>query len=166
MSMSQATVVTDEKFVAWLDANGLNVPRDFKFAFTSASKAADACSEAPDSAAEAWEAISYYEVEVPSSWTLWVQRRQNANRPLPRQAVRAPVKLWRGLRSQKPRAGQGPKEDLARRHSAARDALNIALSWKGRGRMAGEWCSLPASRRDDWFQRQLARIAVAEARTI
>ena len=64
--MSQATIKNDEKFVAWLDANGLNVPRDFKFAFTSAGKAADACSEAPDSAAEAWEAISYYEVEVPT----------------------------------------------------------------------------------------------------
>ena len=133
--MCHATFLTDKSFVIWLNANGLNVPHDFKFAFTSASKAAHACPEAPETAAEAWEAISYHEVEVPSSWTLWVQRRQIANRPTLQRPVRAPAKLWRGLRSQKPRQGHGPREDLARRHSAARDALNIALSWKGRGRM-------------------------------
>ena len=166
VSMCQATVPTNKEFLAWLDANGLNVPRDFKFAFTSASAAADACPEAPDSAAKAWESISYCDVEVPSSWTLWVQRPQNASGSRPERSSRAPAKFWRGLRPQKPRQGQGPSEDLARRRSAARDALNVALSWKSRGRKAAEWCSLPAARRDDWFQRQLSRIAVTEARTI
>ena len=164
--MSQATVTTNKKFILWLNANGLDVPRDFKFAFTSASKAAEACPEAPDSAAQAWEAIDYDEVEVPSSWTLWVQRPRSAIKPQAQQPGRAPAKFWRGLQAQKLRQSQGPKDDFVRRQSAARDALNLALSWKGRGRMAGEWCSLPVTRRDDWFQRQLARIAGTEARTV
>ena len=166
LSMSLAKTASSENFIAWLDANGLNVPRDFKFAFTSASKAAEACPEAPESAAQTWEAISYSDVEVPSSWTLWVNRLRSTSGPLTRQPARAPAKFWRGLRSQKLRQGQGPGDDLARRHSAARDALNLALSWKSRGRMAREWCSLPATHRDAWFQRQLSRIAVTEARTV
>ena len=89
--MSQATVATNKKFILWLNANGLDVPRDFKFAFTSASKAAEACPEAPDSAAQAWEAIDYDEVEVPSSWTLWVQRPRSAIRPQAQQPGRAPA---------------------------------------------------------------------------
>ena len=47
---------SEPKFFEWLDANGLNVPRDFKFAFTSDVGAARTCPEAPMAAAEAWKA--------------------------------------------------------------------------------------------------------------
>ena len=60
----------------WLNANGLSIPRDFKFAFTSEHEAAKACPEAPTAAAEAWKAISSNAVEVPSSWTLWINNRR------------------------------------------------------------------------------------------
>ena len=39
-------VNNDSKFLDWLDANGLNIPRDFKLAFTSEGEAAKACPEA------------------------------------------------------------------------------------------------------------------------
>ena len=126
----------DYKFFKWLDANGLNVPQDFKFAFTSAVGAANACPEAPMAAAEAWRAISHNDVEVSSSWTLWIKNRQCGSKLGARQLSRPPIELWRGLRTRKARADQGPENDSVRRRSAAKDAVHVAISWKSFGRLA------------------------------
>ena len=64
---------TDSKFQSWLHANGLSAPKDFKFAFTSAQKASEACPVAPEAAANAWISVSHSEVEVASSWALWIK---------------------------------------------------------------------------------------------
>ena len=141
----------DYKFLKWLDANGLNVPRDFKFAFTSAVGAANACPEAPMAAAEAWKAISHNEVEVSSSWTLWIKSRRCGNKLGAKQLSHPPVKLWCGFRTRKARADQGPANDSVRRRSAAKDALHVAPSWTSSGRLASEWCQLDPSNWDAWF---------------
>ena len=66
--MSSISSETHSKFQTWLHANELHAPyKDFKFAFTSAHKAAEACPEAPEAAANAWENISHNDVEVASS---------------------------------------------------------------------------------------------------
>ena len=117
-------------------------------------------------AAEAWKAISHDDVEVSSSWTLWIQNRRCGDKLGAKQLSRLPVKLWRGLRTRKARADQCPANDSVRRRSAAKDALHVALSWESSGRLASEWCQLDPSTRDAWFSLQIARIATAGARTI
>ena len=159
-------MLRESKFLEWLNANGLSVPRDFKFAFTSELEAAKACPEAPMAAAEAWKAISSNEVEVASSWTLWTKKRRCGALPSAGPTLRLPARLWRGLRSRRDRADQGPANDSVRRQSAAKDALHVAVSWKGAGRLATEWCQTDPSRRDGWFRLQITRIAATEARTI
>ena len=72
--------------------------------------------------------------------------------------------LWRSLHAKKARADQGPSNDTARRRSA--DALHVALSWKGRGRLASEWCRWHLAKRDSWADLQVARIAITEATAI
>ena len=140
--------------MAALHANEFLVPRDFKFAFTSAQKAGEACPVAPSAAADAWEAISHDEVEVASSghWILWTKHRRggSSQSTVHRVDRRPPRTLWRGFHTRKALADQAPANDSARRRSAAKDALHVALSWKGRGRLAREWCALPpATRRID-----------------
>ena len=71
--MSSVSDETDSKFQSWLHANGLRAPKDFKFAFTSAQKASEACPVAPEAAANAWISISHGEVEFASSWALWIK---------------------------------------------------------------------------------------------
>ena len=160
--MGQVPDDNDYKFFKWLDANGLNVPQDFKFAFTSAVGAANACPEAPVAAAEAWKAIGHNDVEVSSSWTLWIKSRRCGSKLGARQLSRPPIKLWRGLRTRKACAGQGSANDSVRRRSAAKDALHVALSCKSFGRLAKEWYQLDPSRRDGWFSLQITRIATTE----
>ena len=157
---------SESKSFNWLNANGLNVPRDFKFAFTSHIEAARACPDAPMAAAEAWKAISGNGVEVPPSWVLWTANRRCGALPKAEPTLRLPVRLWRGLRSRRDRADLGPANDSIRRQSAAKDALHIALSWKSSGRLAAEWCQMDPSRREGWFRLQITRIAATEARTI
>ena len=66
------------KFEQWLGANELQPPRDFKFAFTCAQRAFEACPEAPVAAADAWNSITHDDVEVASSWTLWTKSRRSS----------------------------------------------------------------------------------------
>eukprot|EP00972_Heterocapsa_arctica_P081799 12056351-Heterocapsa_arctica.AAC.1 len=47
-------------------------PCDFKYAFLSAEEAG--CAAGP-LAAEAWTAMRYLDVQVPSAWKLWIQNR-------------------------------------------------------------------------------------------
>ena len=81
--MGHASNESASDFQAWLEANELRAPKDFKFAFTSAHKAAEACSVAPQTASNAWTSISHTEVEVPSSWTLWVKSHHDAKQGCP-----------------------------------------------------------------------------------
>ena len=164
--MSQVPDNNGSEFLGWLNANGLNVPKDFKFAFTSAGEAAKACPKAPMAAAEAWKAISHNDVEVPSSWTLWITNRRCGAPSIAKQLSCPPVKLWRGLCTRRARADQGPANDSIRGRPAAKDALHVALSWKRSGRLAKVWCQTDPSRRDGWFGLQVTRIATTEARTI
>ena len=66
----------------------------------------------------------------------------------------------------KARADQGPANDIARRRAAAKDALHLALSWTGRGRLAREWCRLQPARRDAWVEMRITRVAITDANTI
>ena len=148
--------------------NELHAPKDFKFALTSAQKAFDACPAAPEAAASAWVSISHNEVEVASSWALWMKSRRNPGGRMPTRShdTKPAFKIWRGLPNKKARADQGPTDDNARRRAAAKDALHLALSWKERGRLAREWCRLLPTRRDAWVEMQIARIATTDVNTI
>ena len=165
--MTSSSNELESKFQSWLDANRLRMPRDFKFAFTSAQKAAKACPEAPSVAADAWNSIAHREVEVATSWALWIQTRQRRKVQMtaPRKPKVSP-KIWRGLRARKSRADLGPANDSARRRAAATDALRLALSWKGRGHLAAAYCELQPTRWEAWMSLQVTRVAQTEANTI
>ena len=157
----------DSTFQAWLQANELHAPKDFKFAFTSAQSAANACRVAPATAANAWASIPLDEVDVASSWTIWMQGRR-ATPPFPGKPVTAApqARIWRGIRTLRARADKGPAHDRALRSNVAKDVLHLALSWKNRGRLAREWGALHPDRRDAWIHIQTARIAVTDAATM
>ena len=143
-------------------------PPKFKFAFTSAHKAAEACPIAPEAASNAWTGISHSEVEVPSSWALWIKSHHGAKGWMssrPRDS-KPTLKIWRGLQNRKPRKDQGPANDSIQRQTAAKYVIRIALSWKERGRLAIEWCQLHPARRDAWVEMQTARVAITDASTI
>jgi len=165
--MTDSSDELESQFQSWLDANGLRIPRDFKFAFTSAQRAARACPEAPPVAADAWNSITHREVEVATSWALWIQsrRRGTVQMTTPRKS-KVPPTIWRGLRAKKARADLGPANDFARRRAAANDALRLALSWKGRGRLAGAYRELQPAKREGWLNLQVIRVARTEANTI
>ena len=168
ISMSSTSGEADSEFQARLHANGLHAPKDFKLAFTSAQKASEACPVAPETAANAWISISHSEVEVASSWVLWIKSRHDTRKrmsSIPR-CTKPTFKIWRGLRNKKARADQGPANDSVQRRAAAKDALHLALSWKERGRLAREWCRLQTARRNAWVEMQTARIAITDASTI
>ena len=80
-------------------------------------------------------------------------------------STRPALKLWGGLHAKKARADRGPANDIARRRPAAKDALHVALSWKGHGRLANERRSVNPAGRDSWADLQVTRIAVTEANT-
>ena len=165
--MTSSSDELESSFRSWLDANGLTNPRDFKFAFTSAQRAAEACPSSPSVAADAWSNITHREVEVTTSWALWIRnRRLSAVQMTTHSKPKAPPKIWKGLRARKARADLGPANDLARRRAAAKDALRVALSWKGRGRLAGIYCGLQPTKRDAWLKLQTDRVARTEANTI
>ena len=136
--MGHASDESASDFQAWLDANELRAPKDFKFAFTSAHKAAEACHVAPQTASDAWTSISHTEVEVPSSWALWVKSHHDAKGRVSAkpQDGKPTFKIWRGLQHRKNRRDQGPANDAIQRQAAAKDVIRIALSWKERGRLA------------------------------
>ena len=138
--MNSTSGEAGSEFQAWLHTNGLHAPKDFKFAFTSAQKASDACPVAPETAASAWMSISHSEVEVASSWALWIKSRHDTRgrmSSIPHDTKPA-FNIWRGLRNKKARADQGAANDSMQRRAAAKDALHLALSWKERGRLAAE----------------------------
>ena len=166
--MGHATDESASDFKAWLDANELRAPRDFKFAFTSAHKAAEACGVAPQTASDAWTSISLTEVEVPSSWTLWVKSHHDAKQQGSAKLHndKPTSRIWRGLQRGKHKRDQGPTNDAVQRQAAAKDVLRIALSWKERGRLAVEWCRIHPTKRDAWVDMQIARIATTDANTI
>ena len=91
---------------------------------------------------------------------------EQAGWPPTLQDTRPALKLWSGLRSRKVRADQGLASDTTRRRSAAKDALHIALSWKGQGRLAREWCRLHPAKRDAWVDMRIMRIAITGANTV
>ena len=166
--MSSVSDETDSKFQSWLHANGLRAPKDFKFAFTSAQKASEACPVAPEAAANAWISISHGEVEFASSWALWIKSHHDTRGRMsskPRD-TKPTFKILRGLQNKKARADQGPANDSMQRRAAAKDALRLALSWKERGLLAREWRRLHPTRRDAWVEVQTARIAITDASTI
>ena len=166
--MSPASGEAASDFQTWLNANELHAPRDFKFAFTSAHKAAKACPIAPQAASNAWASISHSEVEVPSRWALWIKRHHDAKGRVssrPRDS-KPTLTIWRGLQNRKPRKDQGPANDSIQRQTAAKDVIRIALSWKERGRLAIEWCQLHPTRRGAWVEMQIARVAITDASTI
>ena len=138
--MNSVSDDADSKFEKWLNANELHARHDFNFAFTSAQKAFEACPKSPQAAADARDNISHDDVEVASSWTLWTKSRRSTRgqKDIHRLGTRPALKLWRGLHAKKSRADQGPANDTARMRSAAKDALHVAFSWKGRGRLASE----------------------------
>ena len=107
-------------------------------------------------------------MEAASSWTPWTRSRRSTwgQKNIHRLDTRPALKLWRGLHAKKARADHGPANDIARRHPAAKDALHVALSWKGLGRLASEWCSMHPAKRDTWADFQITRIAVIEANLI
>ena len=111
--MGPASGESASDFQAWLNANELHAPKDFKFAFTSAHKAAEACPVAPQAASNAWTSISHSEVEVPSSWALWIKSHHDAKGRVSAkpQDSKPTFKIWRGLQHRKHRKDQGPAND-------------------------------------------------------
>ena len=95
--MSSTSGGVDSKFQAWLHTDGLHAPKDFKLAFTSAQRAFDACPVAPETAASAWISISHSEVEVASSWALWIKSRHNAGGQMPTRPhdTKPAFRIWR-----------------------------------------------------------------------
>ena len=134
----------DSALLAWLQEHGLQDPRDFKFAFLTAEEAAAACQQAPQAAAAAWQAISPEDVQEESSWAIWVRRPRHPDlRPAPQQQPAPSRKgAWTGLRLKRPRADEGPANDLGRRKEAAKQAMQLALSWKEKGRLGQEWAAM------------------------
>ena len=99
--MSSTSGGVDPEFQAWLHTNGLHAPKDFKLAFTSAQKAFEACPTAPEAAASAWISISHNEVEVASSWALWIKsrRRDEGRMPTKSHDTKPAFKIWRGVQN-------------------------------------------------------------------
>ena len=168
LSMTFAPGGADASFLSWLHDNELHTPRDLKFAFTSAQKASDACPASPATAAHVWASISYNDVDVTSSWSLWMKAHRKTPVPWsngPRDK-KTPSRIWKGLANRKHHTNKSPAVDGMRRHQAAKEVLHLALSWKGRGRLGREWCALQPQRRDAWTSMQIARIATTDVATI
>ena len=152
----------ESKLLNWLNANGLSVPRDFKFAFTSELKAAKACPEAPMAAAEARKAISSnIKVEVLSSWTLWTQNadaelcqepsQQHACQLGSGEACAHGETVQTKVQQTTASGGSPPLRMLCTSLSLG----DLPLSGARRTRLD-----------DSWFRLQITRIAATEARTI
>eukprot|EP00972_Heterocapsa_arctica_P055753 8224393-Heterocapsa_arctica.AAC.1 len=77
------------------------LPRDFKFAFTSAEEAAEACPEAAAQCAAAWRVLSLADVEVDTAWELWTKFRRSSLAPRVLAPPATKRTLWTGLRKRK-----------------------------------------------------------------
>ena len=132
-------------FEAWLGANGVMQPVGFRFAFCSAQEAADACLQAAAAAAVAWQSISKSASRVPSTWALWVKRRQHSQKRMADQQVmpQSHPTNWISFRSRGTRADDGPENDSARRRAAAKVALHGSFLEKPRTAVQGVELAAP-----------------------
>ncbi len=151
--------------MAWLVANGLESPADFRYAFTSFD---EVLALAGPQVAEAWGQLASSVDPLPSSWTLWALAGRRKREPGGRDAevvVAASVPMWSG-RSRVARPSESPGDDESRRRAAATMALDLALAWGQRGRLSREFHGLHVDRVPKWRGLQLDRIAQVEAASI